>query len=892
MANLISISPKNMVTWNFQYILVILCINSTALFAETNDTAAYDSEMQAIYVRGGPNVESNSFFTWLKYAEKGLSDAQYKLGLSLMCDNSYSQSYTAAHYWLQRAFDQGNKRAAYHLGNLYEYGDGVTQDYAQAFHYYSSAQDMPEAQRDLAWYYRTGTVVSQDQKKAYAYLASAADKGDVLARYDLAEYYERTNNLERAFSLYHAAAEEEYSPAMDRLYNCYLTGTGTPQNFTNALYWLRRYHETDNSIKSDLYKELFGGSDTIALYSVKIQSIYAAGGPYVKSNVFFTMLTYAKAGLDEAQVELGWSLACDNTYSQNYTAAHYWLQRAFDQGNKKAAYYLGYLYEYGDGVVQDYAKAFMYYSIADERLNAQIHLSWFYRTGTIVSQDQKKAYAYLASAADKGDEIAQYFLAEYYERTNNPERAFSLYHAAAEQEYSPAMDRLWSWYAIGKGTSQDFSRAAYWLSQYLASKSNTATWFYTDLQESPTNGCLEYITGDIYIKGYGLDIAKNHTNAFKYYHAAAEKGYGRAQMQTALMYMNGDCVTQDFSLSFAWFQKAASNDITEAFYRLGNMYRYGIGTGKDKSKAYQAYKRYVDSDDTDRQMLSDAYYQAGIISIKQGRIISGLRLLGNSGKDIISEKYVGFSQSGYGIAIAFVLFGIVCYSLFGPGRHASWGILDAVSAICLVSYIPLVIMNNSYRFGCGEKWFILEMFLPLILLSAFVILAIKKHKWKAAESFSIKPVALKRLIKWVISGFVICLAADMIYFTPLYYSNIDTGGSDFIDAIIIGVKNINSHFIGYIILLIIICILAVFEEILFRGILYKGLRSKLPVYVSVGITSLLFALIHFEVIRIIPLFINSIVFCLAFEKTQSIIPPVLIHAGINVFAVSILFFLV
>ncbi|MBN2125228.1 MAG: CPBP family intramembrane metalloprotease [Deltaproteobacteria bacterium] len=74
----------------------------------------------------------------------------------------------------------------------------------------------------------------------------------------------------------------------------------------------------------------------------------------------------------------------------------------------------------------------------------------------------------------------------------------------------------------------------------------------------------------------------------------------------------------------------------------------------------------------------------------------------------------------------------------------------------------------------------------------------------------------------------------------------------------------------------------VVEEFLFRGILYRGMRERLGIWLSAGLVSLLFAMIHlrFSGQALVP-FLGSIIFCLGYEKNKSIWTPILLHIGGN-----------
>lgn len=75
------------------------------------------------------------------------------------------------------------------------------------------------------------------------------------------------------------------------------------------------------------------------------------------------------------------------------------------------------------------------------------------------------------------------------------------------------------------------------------------------------------------------------------------------------------------------------------------------------------------------------------------------------------------------------------------------------------------------------------------------------------------------------------------------------------------------------------CLLApVAEELVFRGILYRIAREWWNAATSTILISLLFAGLHF-IFHQSPLlpFCGSVIFCLVYEKTKSILSPILVH---------------
>ena len=84
-------------------------------------------------------------------------------------------------------------------------------------------------------------------------------------------------------------------------------------------------------------------------------------------------------------------------------------------------------------------------------------------------------------------------------------------------------------------------------------------------------------------------------------------------------------------------------------------------------------------------------------------------------------------------------------------------------------------------------------------------------------------------------------------------------------------------------------ITAVVEELFFRGFLYKTLRKKYNVYVSIFILTIIFFLFHLNPQMLIFVIVANIVLCLAFEYSKSLSLPVFIHTGINAVTLFLVF---
>ena len=103
--------------------------------------------------------------------------------------------------------------------------------------------------------------------------------------------------------------------------------------------------------------------------------------------------------------------------SEDYaTALREWKPLA-KQGDARAQFYLGAMYEEGKGVPQDYKTAVKWFKLAAKQgdVDAQYYLGMMYVKGNGVPQDYKTANKWHRLAAEQGDDAAMDTLSVSYE---------------------------------------------------------------------------------------------------------------------------------------------------------------------------------------------------------------------------------------------------------------------------------------------------------------------------------------------------------------------------------------------------------------------------------------------------------------------------------------------
>ncbi|AXI04038.1 TonB family protein [Aquirhabdus parva] len=141
------------------------------------------------------------------------------------------------------AATQGNPLAQVQLGQLYEFGQGVSKDYAQALQWYrkSAEQGNAAAQFKLGFMSYHGYGVPQSYVTAVSWYRKAAAQNFVPAEHNLAFMAEKglgmEENTTEAFNWLLMAAQQNSIQAQWEVGGMYEKGEGVAQNSGLAKFW-------------------------------------------------------------------------------------------------------------------------------------------------------------------------------------------------------------------------------------------------------------------------------------------------------------------------------------------------------------------------------------------------------------------------------------------------------------------------------------------------------------------------------------------------------------------------------------------------------------------------------------------------------------------------------
>ena len=189
-----------------------------------------------------------------------------------------------------------------------------------------------------------------------------------------------------------------------------------------------------------------------------------------------------------------------------------------------------------------------------------------------------------------------------------------------------------------------------------------------------------------------------------------------------------------------------------------------------------------------------------------------------------------------------------------PYRFLLWG---------LISYIvieTLGVLVLQYMGGVQEQTVIMSM--RLLELIAFIVFIHKFNAWSNLGLNMPKQHALYVFLK--VS--VVCVAGAALLYAlqPKWFAYIT------LPAWLHGISG----------LLLMVVLAPIVEELIFRGLLYRMLRERWGIFISVAVSAVFFSLVHHGML-LSPQLIGGIIFALAYEWSRSLWVSIALHMGAN-----------
>ncbi|KAI8093029.1 uncharacterized protein BX664DRAFT_99253 [Halteromyces radiatus] len=528
---------------------------------------------------------------YLSSAKQGSSDAQAALGILLVEEQQIEEGMK----WLNEAASTKNTRSLVKLGIMYEYGQGIEKDEAQALLYYKTAceQHDPAAHYLLGLHYRLGTLgLSQHFIQAGKHFTKSARSGFAPAQRLLGlmylqgllvegtrsdgqqvnEEYIRRKNDKAALLWFRRSASQGDVRALGLVGACYQYGRGVTTNHDVALEYYRKaarmvgpFQGVAQLALALLLHQMCRHRDAIEWFT-KASEAESIVNSHIQSN----------DGDDDNNKNFG---------HEEESPAKMLSRRS---PSRTARLMLARYHLHGwPGVVKDGLKAFkMLSALANEsQYDAHAHywLAACYEEGidNVCPCDLKLAFDHYLVAANAGDTDAEFQVALMLSNGQGVSRdrksAFHWYKKAADKNHKMALYSLGLYHAKGlEGKPKDllcaricFEKAAR-LGVAPAMTSFATLCRVASLQSGPQQ-------------------QEQREQAIYWYQRAATTGDVVAQRELGLIYDAGLGVPRNYDTAFSYFQQAASRHDAQATLLLGSYYQNGMSVEKDLEKSIELY---------------------------------------------------------------------------------------------------------------------------------------------------------------------------------------------------------------------------------------------------------------------------------------------------------------
>lgn len=518
----------------------------------------------------------------------------------------------------------GDAQAQFEIGQLFQYGIGVTQNDDSAIIFYQNAVQ----QQHLGAEYNLGILYLQHAKNKDDYqfalndLTDAAFKGNKKSQYVLSKILEKgvtgadgveyiKANPEQAVSMLYLAAASNYGPA--------------EYDLANTLA-----HQQGTGLSVDAQKHKIA----------TIRQLYQGAADNGIANAFLPLAFYNAMDSNPQNQEAAFAIASEQAIS----------------GNDKAALLLGLLYDRGLGVKADAAQAIHWYQQAGQNAASQFILGTYTAEGKGIEKNKEKGMEQLQQAAhDKfsyadlntavlqqqsgqvflpnltqayelGNSRAGIILADYYlAGTQDPEKmkqARQIYTGLAEKGDREAQLKLAFMDEKGLGSAPDMASAQRWYTASAEQGNTIAQYLLGQFYQLGGSGEPDYTLAkqwyqkattafpEAFVALGFIDetVDDNYDQALKAYEQAAAKGDALGTYNLALMYLYGKGIPVNYSKAKELFIKAANQNVHEAMNQLGSINFKGLGQTRDEEQALSWYKKAADLGN------ANALYELGLLS--------------------------------------------------------------------------------------------------------------------------------------------------------------------------------------------------------------------------------------------------------------------------------------
>ena len=209
--------------------------------------------------------------------------------------------------------------------------------------------------------------------------------------------------------------------------------------------------------------------------------------------------------------------------------------------------------------------------------------------------------------------------------------------------------RIGKMYCYGSGTEQNYQKAFEWFERSAKQKNKFA----------------QFSLANLYY--YGSGVEKDLSQAFFWYRKSSAQGQPYASYAVAQMYSKGEYVTENEDTAQRYYKAALSGFLNlerkeqaddNLFYKIGMMYKNGLGTDTDISKAIDYFQRSADNKWSSYQLGKLYLFGADGLEKDKGKAIRWLTKSADDGNEY-AKKLLDNMERFEDVLLANTIFGLL-----------------------------------------------------------------------------------------------------------------------------------------------------------------------------------------------------------------------------------------
>lgn len=209
--------------------------------------------------------------------------------------------------------------------------------------------------------------------------------------------------------------------------------------------------------------------------------------------------------------------------------------------------------------------------------------------------------------------------------------------------------RIGKIYCYGSGTEQNYQKAFEWFERSAKQKNKFA----------------QFSLANLYY--YGSGVEKDLSQAFFWYRKSSAQGQPYASYAVAQMYSKGEYVTENEDTAQRYYKAALSGFLNlerkeqaddNLFYKIGMMYKNGLGTDTDISKAIDYFQRSADNKWSSYQLGKLYLFGADGLEKDKGKAIRWLTKSADDGNEY-AKKLLDNMERFEDVLLANTIFGLL-----------------------------------------------------------------------------------------------------------------------------------------------------------------------------------------------------------------------------------------